>query len=81
VQKRVRLIGKSVAPVRQFESQARHPHPRQAHRRGPLAKLERAMIQERIKAGIARVQAGGKTKSGNPLGRPRIADTVEARIP
>src|SRR3954470_9921270 len=45
-----------------------------------FAKLERAMIQERIKAGIARVQAGGKTKSGNPLGRPRIADTVEARI-
>jgi DNA invertase Pin-like site-specific DNA recombinase len=45
-----------------------------------FAKLERAMIQERIKAGIARVQAGGKTKSGNPLGRPRIADAVEARI-
>src|SRR3954468_18224993 len=45
-----------------------------------FAKLERAMIQERIKAGIARVQAGGKSKSGNPLGRPRIADTVEARI-
>jgi DNA invertase Pin-like site-specific DNA recombinase len=45
-----------------------------------FAKLERSMIQERIRAGIARVRAGGRTKSGKPIGRPRIAENVETRI-
>lgn len=34
-----------------------------------FAKLERAMIQERVKAGLARAKAEGKT-----LGRPRVVD-------
>ena len=35
---------------------------------GVFAEFERAMIQERIKAGLARARATGKT-----LGRPRIS--------
>jgi DNA invertase Pin-like site-specific DNA recombinase len=35
---------------------------------GVFAEFERAMIQERVKAGLARARAAGKT-----LGRPRIS--------
>ena len=35
---------------------------------GVFAEIERAMIQERIKAGLARARAAGKT-----LGRPRVS--------
>jgi DNA invertase Pin-like site-specific DNA recombinase len=35
---------------------------------GVFAEFERAMIQERIKAGLARARAAGKT-----LGRPRVS--------
>ena len=31
---------------------------------GVFAEFERAMIQERVRAGIARVRASGKTKRG-----------------
>jgi DNA invertase Pin-like site-specific DNA recombinase len=44
-----------------------------------FAEFERAMIQERVKAGMARAKACG-TKSGRPIGRPRIATHLEARI-
>jgi len=47
---------------------------------GVFAEFERAMIRERVKSGIARVQAGGKTKTGKPLGRPTIKPEVEQRI-
>ena len=40
-----------------------------------FSEFERAMIQERVKAGLARAKANGKT-----LGRPKIAATVERQI-
>jgi DNA invertase Pin-like site-specific DNA recombinase len=46
---------------------------------GVFAEFERSMIQERVKAGMARAKAKG-TKSGNPIGRPQVAPKVEDRI-
>ncbi len=46
---------------------------------GVFAEFERAMIQERINAGIARARKHG-TKSGRPIGRPRIPDKTLAAI-
>jgi DNA invertase Pin-like site-specific DNA recombinase len=46
---------------------------------GVFAEFERGMIQERVKAGLARAKAAG-TKSGKPIGRPSIAPEVEQRI-
>lgn len=45
-----------------------------------FATLERAMIRERVKSGIARVQATGRTKSGKPIGRPAVDPKVAAKI-
>lgn len=42
---------------------------------GVFAEFERAMIQDRVKAGLARARAQGKT-----LGRPRIGARVEKGI-
>jgi DNA invertase Pin-like site-specific DNA recombinase len=42
---------------------------------GVFAEFERAIIQERVRAGLARVKAEGKT-----LGRPRIEAGMEAAI-
>jgi DNA invertase Pin-like site-specific DNA recombinase len=42
---------------------------------GVFAEFERAMIQERVRAGLRRAEAEGKT-----LGRPRIAHDLEERI-
>src|SRR5215475_8332236 len=42
---------------------------------GVFAEFERAMIQERVKAGLERARARGRT-----LGRPRTAPKVEQRI-
>ena len=42
---------------------------------GVFAEFERAMIQERIKAGLARARAEGKR-----LGRPRVGKDVEEKI-
>ncbi|TWS94984.1 recombinase family protein [Reyranella sp. CPCC 100927] len=42
--------------------------------------LEREMIRERVKAGIDRVRATGKTKSGKPIGRPKVGGDVEAKV-
>jgi DNA invertase Pin-like site-specific DNA recombinase len=45
---------------------------------GVFAEFERAMIQERVRAGLARVKKEG-TKSGKPIGRPPIPQaTVDA---
>src|SRR6266550_3296683 len=38
---------------------------------GVFAEFERAMIQERVRAGLARARENG-TKTGNAIGRPRI---------
>lgn len=52
----------------------------QAQLMAAFAEFERALIQERVKAGLARVRAGGKTKSGRPIGRPRVeVDVAEAK--
>ena len=42
---------------------------------GVFAEFERAMIQERVRAGLKRAKAAGKT-----LGRPRTTSAVEAQI-
>jgi DNA invertase Pin-like site-specific DNA recombinase len=46
---------------------------------GVLAEFERAIIQERIAAGIARARAKG-TRSGKPFGRPRLSADREAAV-
>ena len=46
---------------------------------GVFAEFERAIIQERIHAGIARAREKG-TKSGKPIGRARIGVAKEATI-
>ena len=46
---------------------------------GVFAEFERGMIQERVRAGLARAKAKG-TKSGNPIGRPAVSEVVEDRI-
>ena len=46
---------------------------------GVFAEFERTMIQERVRAGLARARAKG-TKSGRPIGRPPVAAAVEDRI-
>jgi DNA invertase Pin-like site-specific DNA recombinase len=42
---------------------------------GVFAEFERAMIQERVRAGLARAKSEGKR-----IGRPRIAPALEERI-
>jgi DNA invertase Pin-like site-specific DNA recombinase len=42
---------------------------------GVFAEFERSMIQERVKAGLNRAKASGKT-----LGRPEVAETKKAKI-
>jgi len=42
---------------------------------GVFAEFERAMIQERVKAGLARARAQGKV-----LGRPRVGSRIEATV-
>jgi DNA invertase Pin-like site-specific DNA recombinase len=46
---------------------------------GVFAEFERAMIQERVRAGLARAKENG-TRSGRPIGRPRVSPAVEAKI-
>ena len=42
---------------------------------GVFAEFERAMIQERVKAGLARAR-----KQGKVLGRPKVSESTEADI-
>ncbi len=46
---------------------------------GVFSEFELAMIQERIHAGLARAKKDG-TKSGRPLGRPKISDAKCRKI-
>jgi DNA invertase Pin-like site-specific DNA recombinase len=46
---------------------------------GVFAEFERAMIQERIRAGLAKARANG-TKSGLSIGRPSVTPDVEQQI-
>jgi DNA invertase Pin-like site-specific DNA recombinase len=41
---------------------------------GVFAEFERAMISERVRAGLARVKARGPTEGKKPIGRPRQTD-------
>lgn len=46
---------------------------------GVFAEFERAMIAERVRAGMVRARANG-TRSGKPIGRPRIKSETEQAI-
>jgi DNA invertase Pin-like site-specific DNA recombinase len=46
---------------------------------GVFAEFERAMIQERVKAGIARARTRG-TKTGRAIGRPRIKEPLNKSV-
>ncbi len=46
---------------------------------GVFAEFERAMIQERVRAGLKRAQERG-TKSGRPIGRSRVSSAVERKV-
>jgi len=46
---------------------------------GVFAEFERAIIVERVRAGMARAKAQG-TKSGKAIGRPRIAPGIRAAV-
>jgi DNA invertase Pin-like site-specific DNA recombinase len=47
---------------------------------GVFSEFEREMIKARISAGVARIKAGGATKSGKPTGRPAATLDLEQRI-
>ena len=46
---------------------------------GVFAEFERGMIQERVRAGMARAKTKG-TKSGNAIGRPTVSAATEDQI-
>ena len=46
---------------------------------GVFAEFERAMIQERVKAGLARAKEKG-TRSGKPIGRPPVPPYKVAKV-
>jgi DNA invertase Pin-like site-specific DNA recombinase len=46
---------------------------------GVFAEFEAAMIRERVRAGVARAKRKG-TKSGRPIGRPKLDDKREASV-
>ena len=46
---------------------------------GVFAEFERAMIRERVQAGLARAKKHG-TKSGKPVGRPKVNDKKRRAI-
>jgi DNA invertase Pin-like site-specific DNA recombinase len=46
---------------------------------GVFAEFERAMIVERVRSGMAKARAHG-TRSGKPIGRPRIPEKVRQDI-
>jgi DNA invertase Pin-like site-specific DNA recombinase len=46
---------------------------------GIFAEFERAMIVERVKAGLARARTKG-TKSRRAIGRPKVSPEIEQRI-
>lgn len=46
---------------------------------GVFAEFERGMIQERVRAGMARAKARG-TKTGNAIGRPSVSEATEDHI-
>lgn len=47
---------------------------------GVFAEFERAMIQERVKAGMARVKASGPREGKKAIGRPKVGTETEDAI-
>src|SRR5262249_35698189 len=47
---------------------------------GVFAEFERSMIQERVRAGMARAKAQGPREGKKAIGRPRIAPELEKQI-
>ncbi|MEW5738693.1 MAG: recombinase family protein [Myxococcota bacterium] len=43
-----------------------------------LGEFERELIRDRVRSGLARVKATGRTRSGKPVGRPRRGVDLEA---
>lgn len=48
------------------------------HMIAALAEFERELIRDRVRSGLARVKATGKTRSGKAVGRPRREVDLEA---
>jgi DNA invertase Pin-like site-specific DNA recombinase len=46
---------------------------------GVFAELERAMIAERVRSGLAKAKAKG-TRSGRPIGRPRVPERTRLEL-
>lgn len=46
---------------------------------GVFSEFEAAMIRDRVRTGVARAKKNG-TKSGRPIGRPKVTEDVEAAI-
>jgi DNA invertase Pin-like site-specific DNA recombinase len=46
---------------------------------GVFAEFERALITERVRAGLARVKAEGPRAGKKAIGRPKLADSDPAR--
>jgi DNA invertase Pin-like site-specific DNA recombinase len=46
---------------------------------GAFAEFERSMIRQRVNLGLKRASAEG-TKSGKPIGRPRVSDAIEQKV-
>lgn len=46
---------------------------------GVFSEFEAAMIRDRVRAGVARAKKNG-TKSGKPIGRPKVRTEVEIAI-
>jgi DNA invertase Pin-like site-specific DNA recombinase len=47
---------------------------------GVFSEFERSIIQSRVQAGIDRIKAGARTKSGKPIGRPATDPKVEEAV-
>jgi DNA invertase Pin-like site-specific DNA recombinase len=52
------------------------------HVAGAFAEAERAMIIERVRAGLARTKATGRNKAGRPvkIGRPRVDPSLAPKV-
>ncbi|MEE8216022.1 MAG: recombinase family protein [Acidiferrobacterales bacterium] len=72
-------LGISEAPAVEFGNSSQHlstPAGKALFQMcGVFAEFERSMIQERVKAGLARARAQGKK-----LGRPRVAASIERKV-
>ena len=71
----VQVDGSRRCPREQHRTGRLEPNRRVPRACGVFAEFEQAMIQERVRAGLERARAQGKT-----LGRPRVAEDVERSV-